>query len=163
MDFSQIDQALRDNPSRYVTITGGEPLAQPACRALMSRLCDQNYRVSIETSGAISIDNIDRRVHIVMDIKTPGSSEDERNLWANIDHLKESDQIKFVVCDHADYQWLKQIINQYALLKYCEVLLSPSYKQLDPGELASWMLADGLDARLQLQLHKQLWGDERGR
>ena len=163
MDFAQINRALDDHPTQLVTITGGEPLAQVACRNLITHLCDQNYRVSIETSGALSIADLDPRAHIVMDIKTPGSGEVKRNLWANIAHLKSGDQVKFVVCDYGDYEWLKQIINEYNLIECCEVLLSPAYKQLDPSLLAGWMLGDGLSARLQIQLHKHLWGDEPGR
>jgi len=146
----------------YVTVTGGEPLAQPACLGLLRRLCDAGYRVSLETSGAISLDGVDPRVVVVMDIKAPGSGEAQRNLWQNIDRLGAGDQIKFVLLDRADYEWAREQIHARALAQRCELLMSPVHGRLDARELAEWILADRLQVRLQLQLHKLLWGDVAG-
>lgn len=147
----------------YVTVTGGEPLAQKACLSLLKRLCDENYEVSLETSGAIDVGLVDKRVVKVVDIKTPGSLEVEKNAWQNIDHLLPQDQVKFVICDEADYEWAKQILQQYKLTDRCDVLFSPSYGQIQPGDLADWILRDQLKVRLQIQLHKYLWGDVKGK
>lgn len=149
--------------TRYVCITGGEPLAQPNCISLMQQLCDANYTVSIETSGARDIASIDPRVTIVMDLKTPGSGEVERNLWTNLPLLKNQDQIKFVICDREDYLWACDKIKEYQLTETAQVLFSPSWEQVSPRELADWILADQLSVRFQLQLHKILWADARGR
>ena len=149
--------------AHYVTVTGGEPLAQKPCLNLLSRLCDEGYEVSLETSGALSVAQVDPRVIKVVDIKTPGSHEVEKNLWDNMSHLLAHDQIKFVICDQADYAWAKQMIDQYQLIQICQVLLSPSYQQVNPGDLADWILEDQLPVRLQIQLHKYLWGDVAGR
>ena len=146
----------------YVCITGGEPLAQPNCIPLLQRLCDANYTVSIETSGAIDISEVDPRVLIVMDIKTPGSGEVSRNLWANIPLLKKQDQIKFVICDRDDYIWACDMIKKYQLTEKAHVLFSTSWEQLNPTELANWILSDQLSVRFQLQLHKILWADAKG-
>lgn len=156
-----LDKVASFSPN-YITVTGGEPLAQRPCRQLLSRLCDQHYQVSLETSGALDISNIDERVSIVMDIKTPGSGEESRNLISNIDYLKPGDQVKFVITDRRDYDWSRHMISQYKIDNKSEILLSPVYGQLAPRELADWMLADGIQARLQLQLHKILWGEEPG-
>jgi 7-carboxy-7-deazaguanine synthase len=163
MDLGDIlDQVARfDTP--YVTVTGGEPLAQPACTGLLQRLCDAGYRVSLETSGAIDLDGIDPRVVIVMDIKAPGSGEDRRNLWQNIERLGAGDQIKFVLLDRSDYEWAREQIRARALADRCELLMSPVHGKLEARELAEWILADRLPVRLQLQLHKLLWGDVAGR
>jgi len=147
---------------KYVTVTGGEPLAQKTCLSLLSNLCDQNYCVSLETSGALDVSQVDPRVIKVMDIKTPASNEAEKNLWENVNYLREQDQVKFVICNQADYIWSKNIIEEYQLTHRCEVLLSPSYEQLEPRQLAEWILKDQLNVRFQLQLHKILWGDEPG-
>lgn len=149
--------------ARYVTVTGGEPLAQPACRELMLQLCDAGYQVSLETSGALDVSNIDPRVSIVMDLKTPGSAESDKNLMQNISLLRPEDQLKFVICDEQDYIWAKQIIEEHQLASRCEVLMSPSYEQVEGAQLAEWILADHLPVRMQLQLHKILWGDQPGR
>ncbi|MGV3740135.1 MAG: 7-carboxy-7-deazaguanine synthase QueE [Gammaproteobacteria bacterium] len=149
--------------SAHVCVTGGEPLAQPNCIPLLQRLCDANYTVSIETSGARDITQIDPRVLIVMDLKTPGSGEVARNLWANIPLLKAQDQIKFVICDREDYIWACDMIKQYQLDEKVQILFSNSWEQLDPAVLADWILADQLPVRFQLQLHKVLWNDARGR
>lgn len=149
--------------ANYVTVTGGEPLAQKMCINLLKQLCDKGYHVSLETSGALSVEDVDRRVIKVMDIKTPGSAEVERNRVENIEFLTLDDQVKFVVCDQTDYEWAKSIIEKYDLSNKCEVLMSPSYSQLEAGKLAEWILRDRLPVRFQLQLHKILWGDQPGR
>lgn len=146
----------------HICISGGEPLAQPECMTLLSRLCDLGFFISLETSGALSIEQVDKRVMIIMDIKTPGSGESNKNLLSNIAFLKPDDQIKFVICDHHDYQWARQMIEQYQLAKQVQLLLSPSYEQLNPTELANWIIQDRLPVRLQLQLHKILWNDAPG-
>lgn len=148
---------------RYVTVTGGEPLAQPEALELLTALCDAGYEVSLETGGALDIANVDRRVGIVLDLKTPASGEVARNRFANLAHLKPDDEVKFVICDRADYEWAKAQMETHALADRCEVLFSPADGRLDPAVLAEWILADRLPARFQMQLHKLLWGDERGR
>ena len=148
---------------RHVCVTGGEPLAQKRCLALLEKLCDAGYEVSLETSGAIDIAEVDPRVVRVVDLKTPGSKEQHRNLLGNIDLLTTRDQVKFVLCDRADYDWAKAMLAEHRLGERCEVLFSPSYTQLPARELADWILADRLPVRFQLQLHKQLWGEEPGR
>jgi len=153
---------MKLTPNYYVTVTGGEPLAQPACLPLLTALCDQGYCVSIETSGALDISPIDPRVIKVMDIKTPGSGEVDRNRHENIAQLSERDQLKFVLCDRLDYDWAKQLIKEHALLSRCEILFSPSYEQIALSTLADWIVADRLPVRLQCQLHKLIWGDKAG-
>ncbi len=147
----------------YVTVTGGEPLAQKASQELLTRLCDAGYEVSLETSGALDISAVDARVVKVVDIKTPGSGEVQKNYFQNIDHLLSHDQIKFVICHHHDYEWAKNIMQTYQLSDICQVLFSPSHEDLPAGELADWILRDQLPVRLQIQLHKYLWGDVKGR
>jgi 7-carboxy-7-deazaguanine synthase len=149
--------------ARFVCVTGGEPLAQPNCARLLARLCDAGYHVSLETSGAMDISGLDPRVVRVMDWKTPGSGEAARNLVANLSLLTDKDQLKLVLCDRADYDWAKQELGDRRLAERCEVLFSPSYAQLDARELAEWILQDRLPVRFQIQLHKYLWGEERGR
>ncbi len=148
---------------RHVTVTGGEPLAQPGCQALLTALCDAGHEVSLETSGALDVAEVEPRVSRVVDVKTPGSGECDRNHYANVDHLRPLDQVKFVICDEADYAWAKERVRQWHLSARCEVLFSPSYGQQSPRELAEWILRDRLPVRFQLQLHKLLWGEERGR
>jgi 7-carboxy-7-deazaguanine synthase len=146
-----------------VTVTGGEPLAQPACWPLLSALCDAGYQVSLETGGAISLAGIDERVVTVLDLKTPASGEMARNDYDNIPLLKPTDQVKFVICDRADYEWARFKLDQYHLPgRVSDVLFSPSHGQVGGRELAEWILADNLPVRLQLQLHKLLWNDEPG-
>jgi 7-carboxy-7-deazaguanine synthase len=145
-----------------VCVTGGEPLAQRACLQLLSRLCDAGHDVSLETSGALDISAVDERVTIVLDIKTPGSGEVSRNLWQNVERLKAEDQVKFVICDRADYEWARGKLAEHDLPGRYAVLFSPSWGQLEPRELADWILADRLDVRCQLQLHKYLWGEAPG-
>ncbi len=148
---------------RYVCVTGGEPLAQPHVLTLFKALCDAGYQVSTETSGALDISGIDRRVSIVLDLKTPGSLESQRNRYENIDLLKSDDQVKFVLCNRAHYDWAVTKLLQYKLdTRVSEVLFSPSQGQLLPRDLADWIVADNLPVRLQLQLHKLLWDDQPG-
>ncbi len=161
-EFEDILAEVATYQARYVTVTGGEPLAQPACLALLTQLADAGYAVSLETSGALDISQVDPRIMLIVDIKTPASQEESRNLWSNLTFLKPIDQIKFVVCDEADYQWAKQQLIERNLTDYCEVLFSPSYQQLPPTNLAEWIIRDRLKVRLQIQLHKFLWGDKPG-
>ena len=156
-----VDQALSFG-TRHVCVTGGEPLAQTRCLDLLTALCDHGLEVSLETSGAIDISGVDPRVCRVVDIKTPGSGESERNIEANVSLLSERDMLKFVICDRADYEWTKQWLADHPGLR-SEVYLSPSFDELEARQLAEWILDDGLAVRLQLQLHKLLWGDEPGR
>jgi len=157
-----LDQVATYSP-RYVTVTGGEPLAQPACLPLLTGLCDAGYEVSLETSGALPVHAVDSRVVKVLDLKTPASGESHRNDFSNIDCLQPRDQVKFVICDRGDYEWTRFKLDEYAIAsRVSDVLLSPSHGQLPPRELAEWILADKLPARLQLQLHKLLWNDEPG-
>lgn len=149
--------------TRHVCVTGGEPLAQKTCLSLLSALCDAGYEVSLETSGALSVADVDARVVKVLDLKTPGSGEVGRNRYDNLPLLTARDQIKFVLCDRADYEWAKTLLDEHALAARCEVLFSPSHAQLAARELADWIVTDRLPVRFQLQLHKYLWGDERGR
>ena len=165
-DWMEIDTILTrvaEHPARFVTVTGGEPLAQRPCIPLLTALCDAGYEVSLETSGALDIATVDERVSVVMDIKTPGSGEVEKNLPGNIQHLDANDQVKFVICDRADYEWSRAQWHALKLGDKCEVLFSPSYGSLNPVDLAGWILEDHLPVRLQLQLHKLLWGESRGR
>jgi 7-carboxy-7-deazaguanine synthase len=164
--WHEIDAILEQVASygaKYVTVTGGEPLAQKACLPLLSQLCDAGYEVSLETSGALDVSEVDPRVVKVMDIKTPGSKEVLKNRLQNIDHLLPHDQVKFVICHREDYDWSKDIVQQYQLTNRCQVLFSPSYGEQPAGELADWILQDRLPVRLQIQLHKFLWGDAKGR
>lgn len=148
---------------RYVTVTGGEPLAQPNCLPLLAALCDAGYEVSLETSGALPVADVDPRVAKVLDLKTPASGEAHRNDYSNIPHLTPIDQVKFVICDRADYDWARFKLDEYRLPeRVSDVLFSPSHGQLHGRELAEWILADNLPVRLQLQLHKLLWNDEPG-
>ncbi|WP_295361620.1 7-carboxy-7-deazaguanine synthase QueE [Arenimonas sp.] len=149
--------------ARHVCVTGGEPLAQKRCLALLEKLCDAGYEVSLETSGALDIGGVDARVSRVVDLKTPGSKEMHRNRLENIALLTPRDQVKFVICDRADYEWAKSMVAEHALDSRCEVLFSPSQGQQSPAQLAEWLLADRLPVRFQLQLHKVLWGDQPGR
>ncbi len=149
--------------ARDVCVTGGEPLAQRACVTLLRELCERGHRVSLETSGALSVAGIDPRVSRVVDVKTPGSGEEHRNLYAQLQILSALDQIKFVITSRADYEWSRALLAGQALVQHCGVLFSPAFGQVEPRELAEWILADRLPVRFQLQLHKVLWGDERGR
>jgi len=161
--MGDIFEEVARHQARHVTVTGGEPLAQTECHTLLTGLCDAGYRVSLETSGAIDISVVDPRVVRVMDLKTPGSGEQEKNLYANIEHLQASDQVKFVITDEADYLWSCEQLERWGLTERCEVLFSPVAGGLPPTQLADWILRDRLDVRFQLQLHKLLWGDQPGR
>jgi len=149
--------------TRHVCVTGGEPLAQSAVLPLLSALCDRGYRVSLETSGAMSLAGVDPRVVRVVDVKTPSSGEERRNRYDELERLELKDQVKFVICDRADYDWSRQRVAELGLTDRCGVLFSPSHEQLPAHELADWILADGLAVRFQLQLHKYLWGNVAGR
>ncbi len=159
-------QAILDQISRYrtsyVTVTGGEPLAQKNCLRLLTRLCDAGYEVSLETSGSVDVSKVDRRVIKVMDLKTPSSGEMEKNLYENIECLQQKDQVKFVIGDRRDYEWALEQLRVYRLAERCEVLFSPVYETRSARELAEWILQDQLPVRFQMQLHKLLWGDEPG-
>ncbi|MEO6154821.1 MAG: 7-carboxy-7-deazaguanine synthase QueE [Thermomonas sp.] len=147
----------------HVCVTGGEPLAQKRCIGLLAKLCDAGYQVSLETSGAIDISEVDPRVSRVLDIKTPGSAEVARNLWSNLALLTAHDQVKFVLCGREDYDWACGIVAEHRLNEICDVLFSPSKDELAPRDLADWIVADRLPVRFQMQLHKLLWNDEPGR
>ncbi|MFZ0105672.1 MAG: 7-carboxy-7-deazaguanine synthase QueE [Thiobacillus sp.] len=146
-----------------VCVTGGEPLAQKACPALLAALCDEGYNVSLETSGAYDIAAVDPRVSRIVDIKPPGSGESERNLWDNIPLLNARDEVKFVLASRADYDWARVAVRQHELTARCPVLFSPVQGELDPQQLAEWILVDRLPVRMQVQLHKILWGNARGK
>lgn len=164
MELDAIKAVLEEFACDYVTVTGGEPLAQPNCLPLMELLCDSGYKVSLETSGAMPIESVDKRVSIVMDLKTPASQEADRNRYENISHLKPSDQVKFVICDENDYLWSKAKLDQYDLSsRVDEVLFSPSFDEIEPAQLAEWILRDKLKIRMQMQLHKQIWGSVAGK
>jgi len=161
--FDTIIAEIKQFPTNYITVTGGEPLAQKNCVELLKQLCDLSYQVSLETSGSIDVSDVDPRVVKVIDAKTPGSGESDKNYYPNFSSLYSTDQIKFVICNRADYDWAKELIIEYDLTEQCEILFSTSFNELEPSELADWILADGLKVRFQLQLHKLLWGDEHGR
>lgn len=163
MEMAEIIRKVDSFTATHVTVTGGEPLAQPGCLTLLTLLCDQGYQVSLETSGAIDTFKVDERVSVVLDLKTPGSSEVGKNLYENIGYLKPNDQVKFVICDRLDYDWAKFKLIEFDLSsKVSDVFFSGSHDQLDAAELAAWILEDGLQVRLQVQLHKILWGDKTG-
>jgi len=161
-NITQILQKLSIYNTHYITVTGGEPLAQKNCIPLLNVLCDEGYQVSLETSGALTMEKVDPRVAKIMDIKTPASGEAGRNLYENIQYLGLHDQIKFVICDEADYEWSKALLEERKLNEYCEVLFSSASEQLPPSVLAEWILRDQLAVRFQIQLHKLLWGNSPG-
>ena len=157
-----VGEAAR-HPCRRVQVTGGEPLAQPAAFALVRRLLDEGFEVLVETSGHVSIEPLDRRAVTILDVKAPGSGETHRMEWRNLDRLLPHDEVKFVLADRADYEWSRRIVRDRGLAGRCAVLFSPVHGRLDPGVLARWVLDDGADVRVQVQLHKYLWpGAERG-
>lgn len=162
MELDGILAEVARHQAHYVTVTGGEPLAQKDCLPLLTALCDQGYEVSLETSGALTLEGVDPRVVKVMDIKTPASGESAKNLWGNLDLLNSKDQLKVVICNREDYDWFRDMAQTHALFGRCEILLSPSHGTMQPRELAEWILADHLPVRFQLQLHKYLWNDEPG-
>lgn len=162
MSFDSVLEEVGKYPARHVCVTGGEPLAQKNCIGLLGRLCDAGYRVSLETGGAHDVSRVDPRVSKVVDIKTPASGEAEGNRWENLPLLTSHDQIKFVICSREDYEWARDQLRQRALDKVCEVMFSPAWGQVGFKELAEWILEDGLPVRMQVQLHKLIWGDEPG-
>jgi len=163
MTLQEIMDEVRRYPASYVTVTGGEPLAQKNCLPLMRVLCDEGYHVSLETSGALDVSGVDARVMKILDIKTPASGEVEKNLWGNLNYLNAQDEIKFVLCDAADYDWACKTLLEKSLSGKCPVLFSAAQGQLSPTDLANWILRDKLPVRLQVQLHKILWGNVAGR
>lgn len=162
-EIDAILEQVADFAARHVTVTGGEPLAQLGCLALLGALCDAGYLVSLETSGALDVSAVDPRVMKVMDLKTPGSGECDRNRYRNLEHLLPTDQVKFVIGDAVDYDWACEQLRRWDLPARCEVLFSPVAAEMPPARLADWILRDRLDVRFQLQLHKILWGDQPGR
>jgi len=161
-----IDDVLAEvatHGAKHVCVTGGEPLAQKRCLILLRRLCDAGYEVSLETSGALDVSAVDPRVRKVMDLKAPGSGESARNLWSNLDHLLPHDQVKIVIASREDYEWARAVLAEHALADRCMVLFSPVWGRVEPRELAEWIIADKLPVRFQLQLHKLLWSDARGK
>lgn len=154
--FDDVMAEVAKYPTKLVEITGGEPLLQPTVHPLMTAFVDAGYEVMIETSGSLDISKIDPRVHIIMDLKAPGSSEEKRNLWANLEHLKPSDEVKIVILDQADYEWAKGKVREHKLEERCHVIFSPVHGQMDGNALANWILEDGLNVRLGLQIHKFL-------
>jgi len=164
-DWRDIDDILAEVAShgaRHVCVTGGEPLAQKRCLILLKRLCDAGHEVSLETSGALDVSQVDPRVRKVMDLKAPDSGEAKRNLWSNIEHLLPHDQVKIVIASRADYEWARDVVAEHRLVERCMVLFSPVHGAIKPRELAEWIIEDKLDVRFQLQLHKLLWNDEPG-
>ncbi len=163
LSLAEIMTEVAQYKTKHVTVTGGEPLAQPECHDLITELCDAGYFVSLETGGAIDISPVDKRVYIVLDIKTPASNEEHNNTYANLTHIKSSDCLKFVICNDDDYQWSKRFVAERELDKHCDVFFSPSAEEMPARELADWIVRDQLPVRLQIQLHKVLWNNEAGR
>lgn len=162
IEIADILAKVAEFGTQYVTVTGGEPLAQKDCHVLLKELCDVGYNVSLETGGAIDIEPVDKRVSVILDIKTPGSGEVDNNLWANLTYLKPQDEVKFVLCSREDYEWAKALLSTHKINEKCPVLFSPVYSQVNPTALAEWVLADKLPVRMQVQLHKILWGEKPG-
>ena len=163
MAISDIVDEVKTYQPRYVTVTGGEPLAQKSCFPLLTALCDLGVEVSLETCGAMDISEVDPRVICVIDLKTPGSGEEAKNRYDNIALLKQTDQLKFVICNRDDYDWAVEKLQEYDLVAKCDVLFSPIHGLLNPADLADWVVADNLAVRMQIQMHKYLWNDEPGR
>jgi 7-carboxy-7-deazaguanine synthase len=161
--LEEVLRTVRDYDTRHVCVTGGEPLAQKGCLALLTSLCDAGLRVSLETSGAMSLSGVDPRVVLVVDVKTPGSGEESRNLYAQLQDLTPKDLVKFVICSREDYEWSRAKLAELQLAARCTVLFSPSHEQVPPGQLADWLLEDHLPVRFQIQLHKYLWGNVAGK
>ena len=162
MPIAAVMNQVAGYDTRYVTVTGGEPLAQKNCLILLTALCDADYSVSLETSGALDLAHVDKRVSKIMDIKTPGSGEAGKNNWDNLAHLTPQDEIKFVLCDEVDYRWAGELIQSKRLTQTCPILFSPVYGKVNPVQLADWILRDRLPVRMQLQLHKLVWGEQPG-
>ena len=163
MFFKDIIHQVKQFNYKDVCVTGGEPLAQPNSKQLLKDLVDLDFQVSLETSGSINIEGIDERVKIIMDIKTPDSGELTKNRWKNIELLKKFDELKFVICSIEDYQWSKEIIEEYKINEICPILFSPCSESMDPRDLAEWILTDQLSIRFQMQIHKILWDNQPGR
>lgn len=163
LSLQQVFDEVKRYQTQYITVTGGEPLAQPLCLDLLAALCDQGYTVSLETSGALDVSAVDQRVIKVIDIKTPDSKECDKNLWSNLECLQAHDQIKFVICSREDFDWSVETIKSHQLEQRYQVLFSPSYGQITPTELADWILTNQLKVRMQIQLHKVLWDDAKGK
>ena len=163
MSFEEILSKLNRNTTKYITITGGEPLSQKNVQSLMKELCDLKYSVSLETSNAITIEDVDSRVSIILDIKTPGSQESDKNLISNYSKLKKSDELKFVICNQKDFEWAVDYIKKNNLSSICPIVFSPSYNQMPLSELADLILKNSLNVRLQTQLHKTIWGEVNGK
>jgi 7-carboxy-7-deazaguanine synthase len=163
ISLDDVLERVRSFGARHVCVTGGEPLAQKSARALLTRLCDAGFSVSLETSGALDVSDIDVRVVRVVDMKTPGSGEVERNRYANLDLLRADEQVKFVICSRDDFEWASNLVSERRLHERCTVLFSPSNGQVEPRELAEWILERRLPVRFQVQLHKYLWGDAPGK
>ena len=162
MDIDEIMETIKKYDTQYVTVTGGEPLAQKEVLSLLKVLADRNYEVSLETGGGISIKEVDPRIKIILDIKTPESGEEKKNHWENLNLIHAKDEIKFVLCSREDYDWAKKILDQYKLTEKCHVLFSPVYQKINATDLGNWILQDQLPVRLQIQLHKLLWGEKPG-
>ena len=163
MSFADIEAEAKRYNTRFITVTGGEPLAQKNCNELLHRLCDEGYEVSLETSGAIDISDVDSRVSRVMDIKTPGSGEADKNLLDNLQQLTAHDQLKLVICDRDDFNWAVNFIQHHQLIGVCDIFFSPSHDQVTLKQLTEWVLEEQLPVRVQCQLHKLIWGEEPGR
>jgi 7-carboxy-7-deazaguanine synthase len=163
MSFADIEAEAKRYNTRFITVTGGEPLAQKNCTNLLHRLCDEGYEVSLETSGAIDISGVDSRVSRVMDIKTPGSGEADKNLLDNLQQLTAHDQLKLVICDRDDFDWAVNFIQHHQLIGVCDIFFSPSHDQVTLKQLTEWVLEEQLPVRVQCQLHKLIWGEEPGR
>ena len=163
MRISSILNKIKKYHAKYVTVTGGEPLAQKSCSKLLTKLCNSGYDVSLETSGAINVCNVDKRVKKIIDIKTPGSTEENKNKFVNLKYLTTRDEIKFVICNQSDYVWAKKNIIERNMANICEIIFSPAYESIKPRDLANWILEDQLNVRMQVQLHKYLWGDQPGK
>ena len=163
MPIAKILEEVAQSGVEHVCVTGGEPLAQKACLSLLQGLCDSGYTVSLETSGALDVSEVDPRVIKVMDLKTPSSGEEPKNLYTNIEHLSENDQVKFVIANRLDYLWAKEVLQNQLRSTSSEILFSPSFEEIKARQLADWIIQDKLPVRFQLQLHKLLWGDEPGR
>ena len=162
MSIDSVIKKVKEYKTNYITVTGGEPLAQKSCWDLLKTLCDEGYSVSLETGGGLSINNIDSRVKIILDIKTPNSGESESNFWENLLIIKPSDEIKFVIENREDYEWSKNILLSKDLFLKVPIIFSPVYKKLKPKKLSEWILKDNLPVRLQIQLHKIIWGEISG-
>jgi len=162
LELDEVLARVAQRNARLVVVTGGEPLAQPAVHGLLRALCDSGREVFLETSGALSVAEVDPRVVKILDLKSPGSGESGRNLWENLDYITSRDQLKFVLCNRGDYEWARTLLRERGLVGRCELLFSPAHGELGVRDLAEWILEDGLPVRLQIQLHKLIWGDVPG-